>query len=76
MGSTVVHVIIEDGTMLLGIVQKTHHLRTYHRIDGEKRTKDYHVIRLHFGIYKVKLVVEMVFIKNILGIVLFIEKGQ
>ena len=73
---TEVHIVVENGATLLGILQKTVHLRTDDGIDGIERAVHHNIVGLHVGIDEVQLVVRMVLIENVVGIVVLIEKGQ
>ena len=76
MRSTEVDVVIEDGTVILGVLQKTGHLRTNHRIQGEERTEEHDVARIDFRSGKLQLVVGMILVEDVVGIVVLVEERQ
>ena len=71
-----VHIIIENGSLLTGIVQKTLHLRTDYRIDGIIGTEHHDVVFLHVGHHEVQLVVGMILVEQVFRIVLLVEERQ
>ena len=76
MRRTEVHVVIENGSLLAGIVQKALHLRTNHRIDGIIGTEHHDVVGLHVGCHEVEPVVGMVLVEQVFRIVLLVEERQ
>ena len=76
MRSTEVDVIIEDGSMLLGILQKACHLWTNHWVEGEEGAEEHDVVRLDVGSGKLQLIVRMILVEDVVGIVVVIEESQ
>ena len=62
--------------MVVGIFQKSSHLRSDNRIYGEERAEDHDVVAVDFGINKLQLVVWMVFVEYVVGIVVLVEESQ
>ena len=71
-----VYIIIEDGATTFGVLQKTSHLRTNHRIQSEERTEEHDVVRIDFGSGKLQLVVRMILVENVVSIVVLVEERQ
>ena len=76
MRSTEVDIIIEDGSTLMGIVQKFLYLWTNDGVQRIIAAKKYDVVFVDFRITKVQTVVGMVFIENVFCIVLLVEESQ
>ena len=76
MRSTVVHIIVDDGAFVLGIVEEGRHLRTNHGVHGVIRAEHHDVIGLDIGIDKLQLVMRMIFIEDVFRIVILIEERQ
>ena len=76
MRSTVVHIVVEDGSLLVSILQECQHLGTNHGIDGIERAKHHHIIRLDIRCDKLQTIMGMVLVEDILRIVVVIEERQ
>jgi len=76
MGRPEVDVVVDDGTVVSGIVEQSDDLRTNHGIDGKKRSEDHDVIGMDVGIDKIELVVRMIFVEDIVCVVVVVEKGE
>ena len=76
MGGAEVHIVVEDGPVVAGILQETLHLLTNHRIDGIVGAEHHNVVRLYLRKNEVQTVVGMILIEDVLRIVLFIKKRQ
>ena len=71
-----IDVIIKDGTMLAGIVQKGIDLWTDDGIQGEITAKDNDVVRMNLRIHILYTVIGMVLVEHILRIVLVVQESQ
>ena len=71
-----IDIVVDDGTMIAGIVKQSDHLRSDHGVDGIVRTEDNDIVWLDIGEGKIELVVRVIFVKKVLRIVLLVEKSQ
>ena len=76
MGFAEVDIVIDPCTRFVRSMYQTSHHRPYDRIDGEKRTKEHHVVLTHFGHFSVQRNRCMVLVEDILRIVVLIEERQ
>ena len=76
MAGAIVQVVVENGSVLVGIVEKSGHLRAYYGVDGKKRAEDHHVVGVHFGIHKIELIMGMIFVEQVFSVVLLVEESQ
>ena len=76
MRRTIVYIVVKNGALLVCILQECQHLWTDNRVDGIERAKHHHIVRLDIGRDKLQAVVGMILIKDILGIVVLVQKRQ
>ena len=76
MRGSEVDVIIEDGSLLVGILQEALHLWTDNGIQGIKRTKEYQIVSMNLWEREVKTIAKMVLIEDIFGIIALVEERQ
>ena len=62
--------------MIMGIIQKILHLPADNGVQGIVGTKEHDIVWLNIRMNELKTVVRVILIKNIIGIVLFIQKSQ
>ena len=73
---TEVHIVVQYGAPLLGIVQKSLYLRAYDRIQRIVRAIKYDIISVYLGESKVQTVIGVVLIEYVLCIVPLIQERQ
>jgi len=76
MGSAEVHVVVDDGPFLSGILKEALHLRTDHGIHGIVRAEHHDVVSLYLWEHEVQTVVGVVLIEDVLRVVILVEEGQ
>ena len=76
VGRTVIDVVVKNCASFVGIFQEVGHLWTHDGIDREERTEHDDVVGIDLGVYKLQSIMGMIFVKEVVGVVLFIEKSQ
>ena len=71
-----VKVIVENGSLLLGVVQERPYLILENRIECKICSESHYVILLDERHFKVQTVVGIIFVETIVGIAIFIQKRQ
>ena len=71
-----VHVVVEDGPLIVGILQESLYLLADDRIDGIVGAEHYDVIRLYLRQDEVQTVVGMILIEDVLCVVVLVEERQ
>ena len=74
MRRTEVNIVVNDSSIVLGMIEESRHLRTNHRIHSIVGAKHHNVIRLDVGINEIQLVMRMILIEDVFRIVLLVEK--
>ena len=76
VGGAEVHVVVEYGTMLVGMLQESQHLWTNDRIQRIVAAEYHDVVLVHGWVVEVQPVLRMVFVEHVFRIVLFVEECQ
>ena len=76
MSLTEIHIVVDDGTHLTGLVKQLLYFVTQLGCNGVERTEHDDVITRHFRHFHIQTKIGIILIENILRIVLLVQESQ
>lgn len=76
MRTAEVHIVINNGSRLMCLVEQLLYLVAQHRCNGKIRTNHDDIVSRHVGHIHIQSLTGIIFIEDIFGIIVFIQKSQ
>ena len=76
MGRTKIGIVVHDGFLFACLVEQLQHFLAQHRIQCVVRADDNNVVLFQFGVYDIQPLFGIIFVEDIFGIAVVIQKGK